>query len=196
MDEWIVYIIQTTSGNLYTGITNDLERRFKNHQQQKRGARFFRISEPEKVVYQESHPNRSEALKREYEIKKMSRQEKLALIAIKLPEKDRDLLAECRIETFRASGRGGQHVNVTDSAVRLIHMPTGIVVTSQKERSQYLNKQECLVKLRKKVAELNYRKPMRKKTRVPRSVKEKDKARKIKQSQKKRLRSHPKQEEE
>lgn len=65
-----------------------------------------------------------------------------------LPEDDSELLEQCKISTFRASGSGGQHVNVTDSAVRLIHVPTGIAVTSQKERSQYLNKKICLKKLR------------------------------------------------
>ena len=75
---------------------------------------------------------------------------------ILLPALDEDLLAECRVEAYRASGSGGQHVNVTDSAVRLTHLPTGLVVTSQKERSQHRNKLDCLAKLRQKIEKLNY----------------------------------------
>lgn len=108
-----------------------------------------------------------------------------------LPLLDEDLLAECHVSTYRASGSGGQHVNVTDSAVRLTHIPTGIVVTSQKERSQYLNKRDCLAKLRKEVDRLNYRKPKRVATRVPYSVTVKNKAKKSKDSEKKRMRRPP-----
>lgn len=78
--KWVVYLIQTTSGKIYTGITNNLERRFAAHQKNK-GARFFRISSPEKVVKIEYFANRSEATKREIAIKKMSRSEKLQLVA-------------------------------------------------------------------------------------------------------------------
>lgn len=78
-DSWEVYIIQTESGKLYTGITNDISRRFSNHLNKRGGARFFHFSNPEKIVYRELHPNRSEASKRECAIKKMSRIEKLAL---------------------------------------------------------------------------------------------------------------------
>lgn len=108
-----------------------------------------------------------------------------------LPELDEALLAECEISTFRSSGSGGQHVNVTDSAVRLIHIPSGIAVTSQKERSQYLNKRECLKKLRKIVEKLNYRRPIRLPTKMPRSVKRKNLEKKTKHSQKKTLRASP-----
>ena len=110
---------------------------------------------------------------------------------IRLPSDDEDLLAQCEITTCRASGSGGQHVNVTDSAVRLTHLPTGIVVTSQKERSQHLNKKDCLEKLRKKVEQLNYRKPKRVATRVPRSVRSKNRVKKEKESKKTQLRRPP-----
>lgn len=107
---------------------------------------------------------------------------------ITLPVENKKLILNCKIESFRSSGAGGQHVNVTDSAVRLTHLPTGIVVTSQKERSQYLNKQECLKKLRKVIEKLNYRKPKRIPTRIPKSVKSKNSQKKIKDSLKKQLR--------
>lgn len=79
---WEVYIIETLSGKLYTGITTDLDRRFEDHQRGIKGARFFRFSGPKKIVYRESHPNRSKATKREIAIKKMSRKAKLALFKL------------------------------------------------------------------------------------------------------------------
>src|SRR5882762_5026626 len=85
---------------------------------------------------------------------------------IKLPESDEELLRECEVETFRASGPGGQHVNKTESAVRLRHLPSGVVVTSQQERSQHRNKAICLQKLRERVERLNYRAPTRVPTRI------------------------------
>lgn len=110
---------------------------------------------------------------------------------IALPTNDEELLKECKIEAYRSSGSGGQHVNVTDSAVRLTHLPTGIVVKSQKERSQYLNKLDCLTKLRAVVEKLNYKKPKRISTKVPRSVKAKNRIKKEHLSEKKRLRKSP-----
>lgn len=112
-----------------------------------------------------------------------------------LPESDDALIKECRFETFRASGKGGQHLNVTDSAVRLTHLPTGLTVVCQTERSQYLNKKECLRKLRALVKKKNYRKPKRIPTRIPRSVQKKDRLKREKTTMKKRLRRPPKIEE-
>ncbi|MBT3394803.1 MAG: GIY-YIG nuclease family protein [Waddliaceae bacterium] len=78
-NEWTVYIIETVLGRLYTGITTDISRRFQEHFGSK-GAKFFRSDAPKKVVFQEKHKNRSQATKRELEIKKMSKQEKNRLI--------------------------------------------------------------------------------------------------------------------
>lgn len=89
-----------------------------------------------------------------------------------LPASDEKLLELCEVETFRSGGPGGQHVNKTDSAVRLIYRPLAIVVVCQEERSQRLNKLRCLQKLRDKVDRLNYRKPKRIATRIPRQKKE------------------------
>lgn len=105
-----------------------------------------------------------------------------------LPKSDEKLLALCDVATFRASGSGGQHVNTTDSAVRLTYRPYGIVVTSQKERSQYLNKMHCLEKLREKVARLNYRPLKRISTKMPRAAKKEGLEKKRDHGKKKKLR--------
>ena len=108
---------------------------------------------------------------------------------IRLPKSDADLLRECEVDTFRSSGPGGQHVNKTESAVRLRHLPSGVVVTSQQERSQHQNKSLCLRKLREKIARLNYRPARRVPTRVPRSAKNRTLEEKARRSRIKRLRS-------
>ena len=77
---WEVYIILTSTGSFYTGITKDLNRRFSEHESGKKGARFFHISSLEAIVFREAHPSRSSASQRESQIKKMTKKQKEDLI--------------------------------------------------------------------------------------------------------------------
>lgn len=76
---WVLYILQCGDGSLYTGITNDLQRRFKAHESGK-GAKYTRGRGPLRLCYVETCDNRAAASKREHAVKNLDRAEKLALI--------------------------------------------------------------------------------------------------------------------
>ncbi len=77
---WVVYIIRNERGHYYTGITTDLERRFREHAGTKAGAKFFRSGAPVEVVWQKEFSNRSEATKFECYVKSLTRPQKERLI--------------------------------------------------------------------------------------------------------------------
>ena len=77
--KWYLYILRCGDGTLYSGITTDVEKRLAQHRSGK-GAKYTRGRQPLELVYQENCEDHSAALKREYEIKRLSREEKMALI--------------------------------------------------------------------------------------------------------------------
>ena len=77
---WWVYIVECADGTYYTGITTDVQRRLSEHNYSFRSAKYTRSRRPVSLVYSEEALNRSEASKREYKIKKLSRQKKFKLI--------------------------------------------------------------------------------------------------------------------
>ncbi len=77
---WLVYMIRTCDGKLYTGITTDIQRRWQEHCTGKGGARYFRTSKPETIALLEEHLDRSSASKREAEIKKLPKLAKETLV--------------------------------------------------------------------------------------------------------------------
>ncbi|MGH9867306.1 MAG: peptide chain release factor-like protein [Candidatus Polarisedimenticolia bacterium] len=89
------------------------------------------------------------------------------------PEAIDRLLAECEVTTFRASGPGGQHRNRRESAVRLRHIPTGIVVLATERRSQHQNRAVAVERLARRLAERRRRRAPRVPTRTPASAKRK-----------------------
>ena len=108
-----------------------------------------------------------------------------------IPEEDERLLAECRLETFRSGGPGGQHQNVTESGVRLVHLPTGVRVVARDERSQHRNRSIALKRLRDKLADLIREPRPRVPSRVPASERAKRLQDKRKHAKKKGLRKRP-----
>jgi putative endonuclease len=81
---WYVYIIRASDDSLYTGVTTDVERRFREHGEGGKGAKFFRGRDPVEVVHIEEHPDRSSALKREAAIKSLDREQKVELVEVGL----------------------------------------------------------------------------------------------------------------
>ena len=110
---------------------------------------------------------------------------------LEIPDSDELLLAECRVETFRAGGPGGQHQNATESGVRLVHLPSGLRAVAREERSQHRNRARALKRLRSKLEEFLHRETPRVSTRVPRREKEKRLGDKRRRGQAKRLRKPP-----
>jgi len=77
---YFIYILQCSDNSLYTGITTDLDRRIKEHNDSKLGAKYTKIRRPVKLVYSKEFIDRSEASKEEARIKKLSRQQKIDLL--------------------------------------------------------------------------------------------------------------------
>ena len=104
---------------------------------------------------------------------------------------DEALLAECAVETFRAGGPGGQHQNKTESAVRLTHRPTGIVVTARESRSQHRNRARALDRLRAALRERERTPRPRRPTKPTRASREERLKEKRRRSLTKRQRRRP-----
>ena len=81
--EYFVYILECKDKSFYTGITIDLERRVHEHNFSDKGAKYTKMRRPVKLIYSEKLKNKSEALKREFEIKKLKRVEKEKLVELK-----------------------------------------------------------------------------------------------------------------
>jgi putative endonuclease len=79
-NKWKVYIVECADGTYYTGITTDTKRRLLEHNYSFKSAKYTRSRRPVKLVYEEDSQNRSTASKREYEIKKMKRKDKIILV--------------------------------------------------------------------------------------------------------------------
>ena len=84
-NKWLVYMIRTLDGQLYTGITTDIQRRWQEHKSGKGGARYFRGHTPKAIALLEEHIDRSSASKREAQIKMLSKPLKEALVIEHLP---------------------------------------------------------------------------------------------------------------
>lgn len=79
-NSWYIYIVECCDGSFYTGITTDIDRRLLEHNFSFKAAKYTRSRRPVKLVYKEASQNRSTASKREYQIKKMKRKDKVILV--------------------------------------------------------------------------------------------------------------------
>ena len=111
---------------------------------------------------------------------------------VPIPHSDAALLDQCRLDVFRSGGKGGQHQNVTESGVRLTHLPTGTVAICRRFRSQHANKRQALVTLRKRLVALNTSEKPRIPTRPSRGAQERRLSLKQRHSSKKTFRRKPK----
>jgi protein subunit release factor B len=105
-----------------------------------------------------------------------------------IPADPRDLARDCLMTFTRASGPGGQHRNKTETAVRIVHLPTGLVAMAAEERSQSRNRERAFERLREKLLRQLRPKKKRKPTRVPKSAKESRLREKLLHSRQKKLR--------
>ena len=101
---------------------------------------------------------------------------------------DDALLAQCEVHAHRASGPGGQHRNKAETAVRLVHVPSGVTVEGKDERSRTQNLRIALARLREKLERRAYRPPPRRPTRPTRAAQQRRVESKKKQAAKKALR--------
>ena len=101
---------------------------------------------------------------------------------------DDALLAQCEVQAYRASGPGGQHRNKAETAVRLVHLPSGVTVEGKDERSRTQNLRIALARLREKLERRAYRPPPRRPTRPTRAAQQRRVESKKKQAAKKALR--------
>ena len=104
---------------------------------------------------------------------------------------DASLLQECEVQTFRSGGKGGQHQNTTDSGVRIIHKPTGIVVTARERRSQLQNRKLAVARLKARLKKHFDQPAPRVSTRVPRREQAKRLDEKRQRGETKKLRKPP-----
>ena len=110
---------------------------------------------------------------------------------ITIPKSNEVLLAQCRVETFRAGGPGGQHQNKTETAVRIVHLATGISSVARDERSQLRNRHLAIIRLREKLEAHNKMPEPRHRTMIPKREKKRRLESKRQRSQTKKLRKKP-----